>query len=51
MELAGLRLVDDGEEIAPNAVAHGLDDAEDGVRSNGGIHGASAQLEDLRPCS
>ena len=45
-ELARLGHVDDGEEIAPDAVAGGLHEADRRVGGDGGIDGVAAALED-----
>ena len=48
VDLAGFRLVDDGEEVATHAVDVGLDDAHDGIGRDGGVDGVAAFFEDVR---
>ena len=47
-ELAGFGVPVDGEEVAADAVAFGLDDAEYGVSGDGGVDGGSAAGQYLR---
>ena len=47
VERAGLRVVDDGEQIAADAVRLRLDQAHDGVGRDGGVDRVAASLEDL----
>src|SRR5579862_8890888 len=47
VELFGFCVVDDGEEVAADAVHHGLDDADGGVGGDDGIDGVAAVGEDL----
>ena len=45
MELFGLGVPDDGVEVAADAAAGGLHQAERGVGRDGGVDGAAAGLE------
>ena len=47
MQLARLRLVDDHEEVAADAVHVRLDQPEDRVRGDRGVDGVAAAIEDL----
>src|SRR5262249_52921736 len=51
VEPSGLRLVDDGEEVSADAVAHRLDHPQHGVGGDGRIDGVPAELEHLCPRS
>src|SRR5690606_23337250 len=42
VQLPGLRVPDDGEQVAADAVAGRLHQAEGGIGGDGGIHGAAA---------
>ena len=44
-----LRVVDDGEQVAADAVHRRLDDGEDGRRGDGGVDGVAAVLQDAQP--
>src|SRR5690606_6253813 len=44
---AGPGLVDDGEEVAADAVVVRLHESHDGVRGNRGVHGVAPALQDL----
>jgi hypothetical protein len=47
VELFRLRLVDDGEEVAADAAAGGLHEAERGVGGDGGVDGRAALAQDV----
>ena len=47
VELLGLRIVNDGEEIAAHAVAHRFHQTECRIRGNGRVHGGAAGFEDI----
>ena len=48
MQALGLGIPDDGKQVAADAVAHGLHEAQHGIGGNRGVHGIAPGLEHIQ---